>query len=166
MSKGKYRSVSLHFFDFVIQNERAKMKKLIGRLVLVAVTVSVSLVLAGCIESSAENNAKDAAQTLKGMVSDPNSFTIHGDIVVLDHAYEDGSEILVVAIDYSGENDWGRVVYDTAVFADGDYLGSCGDSDSMALASASLLLLTCDSNEYTFVDGEKIARKIGVNYRE
>lgn len=145
---------------------------------IVALTILLlsCTLICGC-SSEIETQAEEDARELKSMMKNPNSFTIHGDITVLEHAYEDGTTTILVAIDHSGENSYGGTTRDTALFSDGKYLGGYDDEidlngysseeeidDALSIASAKLSLLTADPDELTSVDGRRVARKVDAEY--
>lgn len=149
--------------------------------IIAAVVAAILIVVIGAITlpSNAEDRAIKDARELKSMMKNPSSLTIHGDIIVLEHTYDDGDTTTIIAIDNSGENSYGGTSRDTSLFENGKYLGDYDDEpdvtgysseeaieDALALSCAKMLLLSADSDEYTFVDGEKVAKKIGAQYSE
>lgn len=160
--------------------ERAKRLSRVQIIAVIGVIAAVvAAVLVGIAPTQIEQVVRDNAQELRSMMKDPSSFTIYGDIEVIEHQYDDGTSTTLVAIDYSGENSFGGTERDLALFDDGNYLGNYDDDadvsgyssdaeidEAMALASAKLTYLLADSDERTTVDGEKIARMISANYFE
>ena len=146
--------------------------------VVVAVAVVAVFVMMLNLSSETEKQAVSDARTMQGMMKNPDSLVIYGDIVVLSHAYEDGSKSVITAIDHSGENSFGGTVRKTALFANGEYVGNYEDKvdvdkysskdeieDAISLASTKLLLASSDSDERTTVDGRRVASKIGAQHK-
>jgi|GEM_PF-6848464 len=149
--------------------------------IIAAVVAAILIVVIGAITlpTSAEDQAIKDARELKSMMKNPSSFTIHGDIIVLEYTYDTNKTTTITAIDNSAENSYGGTTRDYSFFQDGKYLGEYDDEphvnrysseeeieDALLLECAKTLIFSDDSGEYTYVDGEKVAKKIGAQYSE
>lgn len=69
-----------------------------------------------------EKSALKCVEKLKGMMKDPSSFTLTGNLVVIDGEDKDGKTSKYIYIPSSGTNSYGGRVSNTEIFVRGSYL--------------------------------------------
>lgn len=122
------------------------------------------------------------AQNLKGKLKNPDSMIIYNDIVYISHYTKDEEHTSYTFINYGGENSYGAIVKNTAIYINGSYFANTDaerdDFDNLddyviytraklVLATYNLVGINCDEFKGAYViDGKKVARKLNVSYSE
>lgn len=106
------------------------MKKIFSKVsIFVFIICALSFVFSACGEELPDEPEYDAvvtcARTLKGMMKDPESFSVYGTCY-----YGENNDGEVVIISYRAANSYGAYLTNIAYFVDGNYFGSETDYTS------------------------------------
>lgn len=142
----------------------------VKKFLVIILTAAALLLLTGCGLDETEKKVEENAHELKLAMDNPDSFTIIGDITVVESTYSNGAPRLISLIEYTFENQYGGTSRANALFSEGAYLGTyLGEPASSAAelnwATAGYELAAgIRDGSQTYVDGGKIARAIDANH--
>ena len=167
-----------------IEDKMSKKIKLYSRYMVIGV---IALIVVLTIFIVNANSLKDYekigyyhAQNLKVKLKNPDSMIIYNDIVYIGHYTKDEEHTSYTFINYGGENSYGAIVKNTAIYINGSYFANTDaeedDFDNLhdyviytsakfVLATYNLVGINCDKFKDAYViDRKEVARKLNVSY--
>jgi len=127
------------------------MKKIM--IVLLSSFIFCSAIACGTYEGTAdEKAAAKLVYSIHEQMKDPDSYVLHGDIVVL---YGEESKHVFTYIDCSGNNDFGVEIRNTIGFFDDECVGVIGGEtiDSSSVSALDISYLTCTEGYEAYLNG-------------